>query len=123
METVICNAGTTGAAGLRYLEKEKGTPFSCAVLTFYLPAPPRSGREAAVGPSSAPGDSPGPTGATPLANTTPTVPGGQAGAPPNAPPARPILRAIDLIALKGSFGEYSISHYTFHADVPAPPTP
>jgi predicted phosphodiesterase len=40
MRTVLCNAGTTGAAGFRYLEKEKGVPFSCAVLTFRRPAAP-----------------------------------------------------------------------------------
>ncbi len=32
--TIICNAGTTGAAGGRYFEKKSGVPFSCAVLTF-----------------------------------------------------------------------------------------
>lgn len=32
--TWVCNAGTTGAAGLRYFEKEQGVPFSCLVLTF-----------------------------------------------------------------------------------------
>jgi predicted MPP superfamily phosphohydrolase len=35
--TVICNAGTTGAAGLRYFEREQGVPFSCAVVTFHMP--------------------------------------------------------------------------------------
>ena len=32
--TIICNAGTTGAAGGRYFERDSGVPFSCAVLTF-----------------------------------------------------------------------------------------
>ncbi len=40
LRTVCCNAGTTGAAGFRYLEKAKGVPFSCAVLTFRRPAVP-----------------------------------------------------------------------------------
>jgi len=40
MRTVLCNAGTTGAAGFRYLEKAKGVPFSCAVLTFRRPTTP-----------------------------------------------------------------------------------
>jgi len=34
IRTIICNAGTTGAAGGRYFEKDSGVPFSCAVLTF-----------------------------------------------------------------------------------------
>ncbi len=40
MRTVCCNAGTTGAAGFRYLEKAQGVPFSCAVLTFRRPVAP-----------------------------------------------------------------------------------
>lgn len=66
--TVFCNAGTTGAAGFRYLEKAQGVPFSCAVLTFRRP----------------------------------TAPGGH-----------PALRAIDMIRLSGSLGEYSITHTPF----------
>lgn len=32
--TVICNAGTTGAAGVRYFDRKEGVPFSAALLTF-----------------------------------------------------------------------------------------
>ncbi|MEO7715577.1 MAG: metallophosphoesterase [Capsulimonas sp.] len=32
--TVICNAGTTGGAGLRYLDRRDGVPLTAAVLTF-----------------------------------------------------------------------------------------
>jgi len=32
--TVICNAGTTGGAGLRYLDRTEGVPLSAAVLTW-----------------------------------------------------------------------------------------
>lgn len=38
--SVLCNAGTTGAAGLRYLDRKEGVPFSAAILTFSrLPQP------------------------------------------------------------------------------------
>ncbi len=40
LRTVLCNAGTTGAAGFRYLEKRQGVPYSCAVLTFRRPVRP-----------------------------------------------------------------------------------
>ena len=32
--TVVCNAGTTGAAGARYFEKPEGVAFSAAILHF-----------------------------------------------------------------------------------------
>lgn len=32
--TIICNAGTTGGAGLRYFDRSEGVPLSAAVLTF-----------------------------------------------------------------------------------------
>jgi predicted phosphodiesterase len=32
--TIICNAGTTGAAGARYFERPEGVPFSAAILHF-----------------------------------------------------------------------------------------
>lgn len=32
--TVICNAGTTGAAGARYFERAEGVPFTAAILHF-----------------------------------------------------------------------------------------
>lgn len=32
--TIVCNAGTTGAAGTRYFDRKSGVPFTCAVLTF-----------------------------------------------------------------------------------------
>lgn len=32
--TIVCNAGTTGAAGARYFEQKQGVPFSAAILTF-----------------------------------------------------------------------------------------
>jgi predicted phosphodiesterase len=37
-KTVLCNAGTTGASGMRYLDQREGVPFSCDVLTFRRPA-------------------------------------------------------------------------------------
>ena len=39
--TVICNAGTTGGAGLRYFDRSEGVPLSAAVLTFALTPRPR----------------------------------------------------------------------------------
>lgn len=39
--TVICNAGTTGGAGLRYFDHSEGVPLSAAVLTFALTPKPR----------------------------------------------------------------------------------
>jgi predicted phosphodiesterase len=32
--TVVCNAGTTGAAGARYFEERKGVPLTAAILAF-----------------------------------------------------------------------------------------
>ncbi len=97
--TILCNAGTTGAAGLRYFEKEAGVPFSCAVLTF---------DRATVPDANAPTDT-----ASPSADSEQTVSA-----------KRPQLRAIDLIKLDGNLREYSISHQTFNApSVTVPPTP
>lgn len=96
-ETVICNAGTTGAAGLRYVDRKEGVPFSCAVLTFRrVPAQ-----------ASSPPDSPAST----LSSQTASA----------SSESRAQLRAIDQIVLNGSLHEYSISHHTFHAN--EPPTP
>ncbi len=39
--TVICNAGTTGAAGGRYFDKASGVPLSAAILRFTRPPNPR----------------------------------------------------------------------------------
>lgn len=39
--TVICNAGTTGAAGVRYFENREGVPFTAAVLFFSRASRPR----------------------------------------------------------------------------------
>jgi len=39
--TVICNAGTTGGAGLRFFDHSEGVPLSAAVLTFALTPKPR----------------------------------------------------------------------------------
>ena len=39
--TVVCNAGTTGAAGARYLDKPSGVPFSAALLHFTRGPSPR----------------------------------------------------------------------------------
>ncbi len=39
--TVICNAGTTGGAGLRYFDHSEGVSLSAAVLTFALTPHPR----------------------------------------------------------------------------------
>ncbi|BDI28585.1 phosphohydrolase [Capsulimonas corticalis] len=40
-ETVICNAGTTGGAGLRYLDHREGVPLTAAILTFSRAPKPR----------------------------------------------------------------------------------
>ena len=40
-ETVICNAGTTGGAGLRYLDQRAGVPLTAAILTFSKAPRPR----------------------------------------------------------------------------------
>ncbi len=98
LATVVCNAGTTGAAGLRYFEKEKGVPFSCAVLTY------RMGIKEALPP------------------TNPLVVSTRAPSPgPSVP--HPALQAIDLISLDGSLGEYSISHYPIAAKATTPSKP
>jgi predicted phosphodiesterase len=39
--TVICNAGTTGAAGARYFERKEGVAFTAAILTFAKSSTPR----------------------------------------------------------------------------------
>lgn len=39
--TVICNAGTTGAAGVRYFDRPAGVPFSAAIVTFARHPQPR----------------------------------------------------------------------------------
>lgn len=39
--TVVCNAGTTGGAGLRYFDRSEGVPLSAALLTFALTPRPR----------------------------------------------------------------------------------
>lgn len=39
--TVVCNAGTTGAAGARYFDHKQGVPFSAAILTFRRGPRPR----------------------------------------------------------------------------------
>jgi len=39
-DTVICNAGTTGAAGARYFDNKNGVPFSAEILTFSKGAKP-----------------------------------------------------------------------------------
>jgi predicted MPP superfamily phosphohydrolase len=82
--TVVCNAGTTGAAGMRYFDREQGVPFSCAVLTFRR--------------------------ATATANA-PSLPAGASPTSPPATTARPQLLSIDMIVLNGSLDEYSITHY------------
>ncbi|HEV2471755.1 MAG TPA: metallophosphoesterase, partial [Chthonomonadales bacterium] len=91
--TVVCNAGTTGAAGLRYFEKERGVPFSCAVLTF------RTGMASALTRAAT-----GPLSRATRPSVTPA-------ASAQAPPARPKLLSIDIISLDGSLGEYSIDHH------------
>ncbi len=89
IDTVVCNAGTTGAAGLRYFEREQGVPFSCAVLTFRAIHPsPTDTATAARSPESA-------------------VPTMEAGDP------RPRLASIDLIVLDGALHQYSITHRPF----------
>jgi len=39
--TVICNAGTTGAAGVRYFDRKGGVPFTAAIVTFARSPSPR----------------------------------------------------------------------------------
>ena len=39
--TVVCNAGTTGGAGLRYFDRSEGVPLSAALLTFSRAPRPR----------------------------------------------------------------------------------
>lgn len=48
--TVICNAGTTGAAGERYFERPEGVPFSAAVLHFSLAQPKAVGSDTTTSP-------------------------------------------------------------------------
>jgi len=38
--SVVCNAGTTGGAGMRYLDRREGVPLSAAILTFSMPPHP-----------------------------------------------------------------------------------
>lgn len=40
-DTIVCNAGTTGGAGLRYFDRSEGVPLSAAVLTFSRAPHPR----------------------------------------------------------------------------------
>ncbi len=95
MQTIVCNAGTTGAAGGRYLDKAKGIAFSCAVLTFRSTEKEkrRKGEEET-----------------------------QNAQHPNVNPQSPIvnrqsqLRGIDMIVLNGELNQYSITHYTFNAE-------
>jgi predicted phosphodiesterase len=122
-DTVVCNAGTTGAAGLRYFEKEQGVPFSCAVLTFrrkgsVTAAPP------AVPSETVPRDD---TGTQPQSGTAsgvdPSAP--PQGSTPGAPPAheRPRLISIDLIVLDGALHQYSITHRPFAEPAAMPVIP
>jgi predicted phosphodiesterase len=121
--TVVGNAGTTGAAGLRYFEKEGGVPFSCAVLTFRRPpaqvSPTASSNTpnspADVPPGNTADNTPGKsdTGAREDKNARPPVVQKQ----PADAPSRPQLRAIDLIVLDGSLHEYSITHYSIQENV------
>jgi predicted phosphodiesterase len=46
IKTIICNAGTTGAAGTRYFNQPTGVALTCAVLTFRRPAPRSAATEA-----------------------------------------------------------------------------
>jgi predicted phosphodiesterase len=38
--TILCNAGTTGAAGARYLDRVEGVPLTAAILTLSRTTPP-----------------------------------------------------------------------------------
>ncbi|HLJ53401.1 MAG TPA: metallophosphoesterase [Chthonomonadaceae bacterium] len=134
-ETVVCNAGTTGAAGLRYFEKEQGVPFSCAVLTFRRPRAPSK----PAGPGAA-GSSGPPRGGLKTPPREAAQPPGSGPAAPNSTaagttaaqlehagmrePNRPRLVAIDLIVLDGALHQYSITHRPFselHARTDAAP--
>lgn len=123
--TVVCNAGTTGAAGLRYFEKEKGVPFSCAVLTFRRAPTPVAPGVAVPPVSTVPSAPNNAANANPTNETSPGTPllTGVTGSPVSettvsAAPRRPQLIAIDRIVLNGSLGEYSISHQLFSAETP-----
>jgi len=39
--TILCNAGTTGGAGVRFLDRTGGVPFTAAILAFRPASPPR----------------------------------------------------------------------------------
>jgi predicted MPP superfamily phosphohydrolase len=107
--TVVCNAGTTGAAGMRYFDKEEGVPFSCAVLTFRRT------------PTTAPHNNDAPA-STPSSSVAPASPAPASAAPVTAP--RPQLVAIDMIVLNGALDEYSITHTPIKPAVdPAKPLP
>ena len=102
LSTIVCNAGTTGAAGLRYFEKEKGVPFSCAVLTYH--AGSQESRSVIVSPLR-----PSAASSALAQQVHPTV--------------SPQLQSIDLVSLDGSLGEYSISHYPIGTKATTPSKP
>jgi predicted phosphodiesterase len=101
LRTIICNAGTTGAAGGRYFEGKSGVPFSCAVLTF----------------RRAKGTTADTTQSESTTENTETIQNSNASMTqrPNAQRptllrSRPTLRAVDLIVLDGTLNQYSIRH-------------
>lgn len=100
-DTVICNAGTTGAAGLRYFEKEQGVPFSCAVLTFRRPP----AHSPTLSPPTVPRSTVSPSTISPDRPNVRQAPGQM----------RPRLLSIDLVVLDGSLNQYSITHRPFSA--------
>ncbi len=51
--TVVCNAGTTGGAGLRYLDRAEGVALSAAILTFTRPPPAAPSSSSTRSPSTA----------------------------------------------------------------------
>jgi len=123
-ETVVCNAGTTGAAGLRYFEREQGVPFSCAVLTFHRKktdsAPPaRAKSENTVPREDA---APRPQSAA-LPETSGPTPPREAKPVASVTIPRPRLMSIDLIVLDGALHQYSIIHRPFAEQETLPAIP
>ena len=113
VSTVLCNAGSTGAAGIRYFEGPKGAvPFTCAVLTFRRPAP--DNKTASASPPAPAGKAPSAAPAAPAADKAPPPsPAAKNNTPLPAlptPDAHLTLRAIDMIILDGTLEQYSISH-------------
>lgn len=94
--TVLVDAGTTGAAGLRLLEKPGGVPFTVALLHFSNGGPKEGAAEqVAMGREGARESSPPARGSDPAD----ARPGAVGGAPPKAAGAYRLV-AVDTIEVK-----------------------